>query len=176
MNEEDITQFEEALENLPDEVKDFLYGDEYQKALQSIAETHDFTEEQKSQFDLTLTDVICLLQPKDALIELFTSWGFSQEKQALLVKDIEEKIFMPIIEATNYIVEYEDETEEEKTQRNTSDPYIEIQKRFVYGTPIVRAEKKSYSFDKLPTPPRPEGNTPSQSTDSRIDPYRERPE
>lgn len=174
MNEEELTQFEEALQNLPEEVKDFLYGDNYQKALESIASTHGFTEDQKKTFDLTLTDVICLLQSKDGLIELFTTWGFPQEKQALLVKDIEEKVFMPIVEATNYIVE---EDLEESTAP-APDPYAEIQRRFVYGTPITKTEKKTYSLDKLPTPPRPPQSTEptTQSPNSRIDPYREKPE
>ena len=172
--DEEITQFEEALQNLPEEVKDFLYGDGYQKALQSIASTHGFTEDQKKTFELTLTDVICLLQSKDALIELFTTWGLAPEKQALLVKDIEEKVFMPIVEATNYIVE-------EDTEESTApvpDPYAEIQRRFVYGTPITKTEKKSYSFDKLPTPPRPPQNTEPtiQSPTTTLDPYREKPE
>jgi hypothetical protein len=171
MNEEEITQFQQALENLPQEVKDFLYNGTYDSAIETIAKNHAFSEENTKAFDIALTEVICLLKSKDTLIELFTDWGFDQEKQALLVKDIEEKIFLPIINATNYIVQYD--TEEEQ---KTSGIYEEIQKRFIYGTPIVRPEKKSYRFDKLPTPPRPEGGSPVDSSSTHIDPYRERPE
>lgn len=175
--DEEITQFQEALENLPEEVKNFLYGGDFESAVSTIANTHSFTEEQIKQFDLTLTDVICLLASKDKLIELFTSWGFPQEKQALLVKDIEEKVFMPIIEATNYIVEWNDEEDSTSTPH---DPYEQLQKRFVYGTPIVRTEKKSYSLDTLPLPPRikdeEDSLIPPEAPKRVIDPYREKPE
>lgn len=156
MNEEETTQFEEALEQLPEEVKDFLYNGAFDEAVDHITQTHQLSEEQKKTFDMTLTEVICLLTSKDTLIELFTSWGFTQEKQAAIAKKIDEHIFLPIIEATNYIVEYEDEKEENKV---VPDLYEEIQKRFLYGTPLVKTEKKSYSLDTLPPPPRPESST-----------------
>lgn len=185
--DQELTQFEQALEAIPEEVKDFLYEGAFDRALTDIVNTYGFNEEQKQTFGLVLTDVICLIQSKDTLIELFTSWNFSQEKQATIAKDIDEKIFLPIIEATNYIVE--EENSEEKVDTSSADvageaikdPYEEIQKRFVYGTPIVRAEKKAYSLDKFPLPPRiKEGGdgmlVPPPAPKSAIDPYREKPE
>lgn len=70
---------------------------------------------------------------------------------------------------------------ENKSLETTNNPYEEIQKRFVYGTPIVRAEKKAYSLDKFPLPPRIKENddgmlVPPPAPKSAIDPYREKPE
>jgi hypothetical protein len=187
MNEE-ITQFEEALAILPEEVESFLYEGQFESVVLMITKLYGLSEEQRKKFDLILTDVLCLIKSKDSLIELFTSWGFSREKQVLIAKDIDEKIFAPIVEATNYIVEGEEDTDEEVTSSSVSetgeaikDPYAELQKRFVYGTPIVRAEKKAYSLDKFPLPPRIKENddgmlVPPPAPKSDIDPYREKPE
>jgi hypothetical protein len=188
MTENDILQLEESLKNLPKEVKIFLYEGAFENALLSIKQSHTITDDQQKELKALLVKILCFLASKDTLIELFTSWGFPQEKQVLIAKDIDEKIFAPIVEATNYIVEGGEDTDEEVTSSSVSetgetikDPYAELQKRFVYGTPIVRAEKKAYSLDKFPLPPRIKENddgmlVPPPAPKSDIDPYREKPE
>lgn len=173
---EDI--FEKNLENLPQEVKDFLYKRLFVSALEKIASTLGLTEDQKSLLKTQFLLVLSETEQKDSLVELCKKWSLTQEQTKTFVQLSEELIFIPIIEATNYIVIDEPENDQARQTTPTTDQKLvsvspaqalaAIKDRLTQ-TASIAPSRRDYSIQKPDLPQE-------VSMKKSVDPYREKPE
>lgn len=166
----DITQqIDEALETLPREAKDFLYKGAFTQAITDIGQTYHLTEDQKKGLDYHVTQLILLLERRNDIISYIQTLSLSSEDQQKLLLDIEQKIVMPLIVATNYIEEgiEEEEKLEEKIlveAPSPSDILKTIEDRLKEAKITAPVARK---VEELPS------SSEKSVTDNTIDPYRE---
>lgn len=107
MEPSEIEIIENALENLPQEAKDFLYKGDFEKALTKIENGSNLTKPQRGMLDFHLTRIIALIEQRDVLLILCQEWNFTGEQMQKFIATIDECVFVPLVEATNYTVEEE---------------------------------------------------------------------
>src|SRR4051812_23337041 len=107
----DYEKIETSLDELPKEVKDFLYKGAFTRAINDIATAFSLSEEQKKSLDYHTTLVIILMEHRDDLIHLAEQWGLSPAQQQTFMEKIEASIIVPIVQATNYTEDEEENTD-----------------------------------------------------------------
>lgn len=162
--DETPVQLEEALENLPEEVEDFLYEGAYTAAVARASEALTLTEAQKKELDAVLLEVVVEIKPKDDLLALCDKWKFNEEQKKLFVARLEEYVFEPLLEMTNYVVIDDETLEGEAGNTEQKSSAAMISEQFQSPKPIAPVAREQQP-EKQP-----------ETGIKKIDPYRELPE
>ena len=166
MDEQDELQIlDDALDELPKEASDFLYNGDYAKALDGITSALGLTPQQKSELDYHLTRVVALIETRNDLLSLCDKWKYTMEQKQTFVSLVEDTIFEPLEEATNYIVEGE-EDEEDEGEKKSQTPSSILSNKFLQPS-AAGVAKRDYSLERT-TPSVSESAEPK-----KFDPYHE---
>lgn len=112
-NIDELQQIDDAFEALPPEVKTFLYDGAFEQAIAAITKTYVLSQDKIDSLRYHAMMVVILIEHRDDLVKLCQGWGFDDARQQAFMDDVEKLVIMPVIQATNYVVE--DNTESAST-------------------------------------------------------------
>lgn len=173
-------QYQTLLETTPQEVRDFLYSENYEKMVGLVAKNFSITDTKKLS-DIIFDIVIGAADEEETLTKV-ASLGVPEEKKIELFQYVNSFFLQPLLLHTLGIAELEKtelaETEESvQPEKNVAQaiavsPLEAIQsiKERLSQKTVVPPIARDYSIEK---PSAPTLNTPEQKTP---DPYREIPE
>ncbi len=165
----------EAFNNIPPEVEEFMWSDAYTIIVDAIKETLSLTDAQRDMVRQLSYDLLLKLKTVPQITEEFLNAGISQETTAKIIYLIDSEITTRAVNIAEFYAPHEDDIElEEKavpaspSEKPAPDVFTSLEQRLKNTTvvaPIARATPLTQiSVKEVPqTPPR-------------IDPYRELPE
>lgn len=166
---EEIEEFETALDTIPEEVRKFLWSDNYQGLLSVLVKKFGLSDAQKKVVDNIIFDTIAgiLDDEEEETEKRLTEAGITDEKQGELIAYIYKYFIDPSAKEAEQAAELEEDTSittPETTAPSPTDVIKSIQGQFSAPTPIAPAAREQQP-EKQP-----------ETGIKKIDPYREMPE
>lgn len=168
MNDE-LKTIEESFENIPEEVKAFIYGLDFVTQLKEFCKNIGFSEEQQKTFRISIYNYVAQLETEDELVSNINSISPSIEANQKIIDWVRENLVEKVLEiSTNTFIEEESVPEDIGTEKvNPS----EIIKNSLKSPSLLAPTKRDYSLEKdISNGPK---NLIQDIKKPTIDPYRE---
>lgn len=173
MNEEQLNTIEETIQDIPEEVKDFIFGQEMESVKNEI-NTHLETDEQRTEISNRIMFFLLGAIEMEELSKTIDSVSITEEKKGFIKTLIQEKIIDELL----LIIEAHKEIDEESVPTITSAPTAPTPTEVLANlgarlskSSVIVPSKRDYSMDK------PQAIELSvENSKPTIDPYRELPE
>jgi hypothetical protein len=175
MNEEEIDTIEESFENIPEEVKRYIYSTAFLNTFQKLCSEKGLTPEESNALKTSLFSYLAQIDTEESLIETINKISKSPEINQQIISWVTTNVTDKILElTTETLLNQEDGLDintEESSAPSPTQAMESIKDRLSQNTKITPT-KRDYSMEKA------ENSTPSVQniTKPSVDPYRELPE
>jgi hypothetical protein len=169
MDQELSQTIDENIENLPEEVNDFMFGKDLEEVLNEITALTD-RDNEKLSLRNDINFFLLGITPMEDIITHINGLSVSDEKKIAIKKLIQEKIVNELVLLTE-VYEDMDKTIQASTPMTPSSALTNLQSRLTQPTMIMPV-KRDLSPDATPAA-APSVSVPTKPA---IDPYRELPD
>lgn len=163
---------EYAINNIPEEVKDYIFGFRFSKAFNALCEEKGFSEKEKTDFEIKLYEYLAQTTTEESLVETIHSISKTPEMNQSIINWIKEKVTDPVFSLAVDAAVREEEAEEALQEAGVVPAPSPLQalegiKARLAQNTAVTPSARDYSVEKIQT------SAPTEKP--AIDPYREAP-
>lgn len=173
--DQEIDTIEQSFEEIPEEVKAYIYSSSFTKPFQALCLSESLSQEEAEKLKISLYSYISQIETEEDLLIAINSISKNIESNQKMIdwvrENVIEKILTLVTEA--YVNEEGGEESEGTSTETLPSPskmsLSSIQERLSQNTTITPI-KRDYSIEKIPEA------TPTPSPTAVSDPYREMPQ
>lgn len=169
--DQEIETIEESFENIPDEIKHYIYSDSFNDSFKKMCEDQHFSLDDVNKLKVSLYSYLAQIESEEQLITTINSISKNPESNQKVMTWVQENVADKILEvSTNTYLDSADDSEEEvlATEVSTTQALASIKER-LSSPNIVAPVTRDHSFSKN------ENVVEKVVEKPKIDPYRELP-
>ncbi len=169
--DQDLNTIEEAFENIPEEVKRYIYSASFRESFNSICSKYSISNKNSNVLKNSIYSYIAQIETEEELLVSINSVSNDIETNQKIIDWVKENVIEKALEiVTNAYLNEEEEVVEKNTMSYPEKPSFSNIEERLSQSKIITPSKRDYSVEKI--------NTPQQETPkaTSVDPYRELPE
>lgn len=170
--DQEIETIEESFENIPEEIKHYIYSDSFTDSFKKICVEQNLSTDEVGGLRISLYSYLAQIESEEQLIKTVNSVSKNPDSNQKIMNWIQENVVDKVLEiSTNTFIDSEDVLEEDEKIKEISptQALASIKERLGSNTSVAPITR-DYSFTKTETPKESVVEAP------KIDPYRELPE